>query len=89
MALNNALTNIRDNVEDLQAGVAGNYAASTHQFDSRGGLQLSFAMGAYESQGAGSVALGGSITEDIFVNFNATVDSRGGQGYGLGLNFRF
>ena len=87
--MNNAISDIRGGMNDLSAGIAGGFAAASHQFDPRGNFQLSLAVGSYRDQSAGSIAIGGSVSEKVFINANLTTDSRGHQGLGAGINFGF
>ena len=79
-----------DDVRDLRAGVAAAVATASHQFDpSHDGLQLSLSAGYHESETAASVALGGAISERVFINVNSSHTSRDQETYGAGMTVQF
>lgn len=85
-----AIDGLASDVDDLRAGVAGAYAAASHQYDARHqGLQLSLAGGAYDSEEAVSVGGALALGPRVMVNASVTHDSRSEEAYGAGVLFKF
>jgi len=76
--------------DDLNAGISMAMAQGQHVFDPNyDRLQLSIAGATYESEGAGSLALGGRVTTGSFLSLSVGKDSQQNTGFAGSLSFRF
>lgn len=85
-----AIGNLQTDVKEAKAGAALGLAAAAHHFDGRhAGLQLSISGGTFSGETATSMALGGQVNKQTFINLNMGVTSTGQIGAGAGISFKF
>lgn len=73
----------------LSAGVASASAMAQHHFDPYyDGIQISIGAAHFRGQQAGSIAIGGPLGKDVFLNVSAARNNKHDDNLGVGLTWR-